>query len=472
MSSALRVVVIGAGVSGLAVAFEIAERAKRLERPLELMCLDGADCAGGHIRTSREDGFQYEWGPTGFLDNAPETLALVRRLGLDEEMLPANEAAGQRFLYRGGKLHPLPMSPGAFLRSPIISPLGKLRLAGELFVPKGPPVEDETVHGFASRRIGVEAAEILIDAMVSGIWAGNTRTLSLKATFPKMAELERVYGGLFRAMRAKKKEGGGGPFGPAGKLTSFQSGMQALPDALAAALGDRLRLRTAVRAVSDLGQRGFRVILEEGAPIETDAVVLAAPAYHSSRMVQKMDAELATALDAIPYTTLAVVHLGFVHETLDTGPRGFGFLAPRNQGLRSLGCLWPSDIFPGRARSGLRLTTTMIGGAHDEGVVELEDQELIRTVREELHGAMGFVVAPRFSRVLRHRRAIPQYTVGHLDRVAAVDAAVARRPGLFLGGNGLRGLSVNLCIEDAGPLADQVLDSLVELEGQRGASRG
>ena len=299
--------------------------------------------------------------------------------------------------------------------------------------------------------------------MVSGIWAGNTQALSLKATFPKMAELERVYGGLFRAMRAKKKEGGGGPFGPAGKLTSFRSGMQALPDALAAALGDRLRLRTPVRAVSDLGQRGFRVHLDEGAPIEADAVVLAAPAYHSAEIVRDMDPELGGALGAIPYTTLAVVHLGFVHETLDAGPRGFGFLAPRNQGLRALGCLWPSDIFPGRAPSGLRLTTTMIGGAHDEGVVELEDRDLARIVRDELHDVMGFVVAPRFSRVLRHRRAIPQYTVGHLDRVAAVDAAVARRPGLFLGGNGLRGLSVNLCVEDAGPLAEQVLEGLLEL---------
>jgi len=467
MSSPLRVVVIGAGVSGLAVAYEVAERAERLERPVDLLCLDAGDHPGGHMRTTREEGFQYEWGPTGFLDNAPETLALIRRLGLESEVLPANEAAGQRFLYRGGKLHVLPMSPGAFLKSPIISPLGKLRLAGELFVAKGPPVDDETVHEFASRRIGVEAAETLIDAMVSGIWAGNTQTLSLKATFPKMAELERVYGGLFRAMRAKQKEGGGGPFGPAGKLTSFRLGMQALPNALAAALGDRLRLSTPVRAVSDLGRRGFRVILEEGAPIEADAVVLAAPAYHSARMVHDMDLELATALDAIPYTTLAVVHLGFVHETLDTGPRGFGFLAPRNQGLRSLGCLWPSDVFTGRAPSGLRLTTTMIGGAHDEGVVDLEDADLVRTVRDELHGAMGFVVAPRFSRVLRHRRAIPQYTVGHLDRVAAVDAAVARRPGLFFGGNGLRGLSINLCIEDAAPLAEQVLDSLLDREGER-----
>jgi len=266
MSSPLRVVVIGAGVSGLAVAYEVAERAERLERPVDLLCLDAGDHPGGHMRTTREEGFQYEWGPTGFLDNAPETLALIRRLGLESEVLPANEAAGQRFLYRGGKLHVLPMSPGAFLKSPIISPLGKLRLAGELFVAKGPPVDDETVHEFASRRIGVEAAETLIDAMVSGIWAGNTQTLSLKATFPKMAELERVYGGLFRAMRAKQKEGGGGPFGPAGKLTSFRLGMQALPNALAAALGDRLRLSTPVRAVSDLGRRGFRVILEEGAP--------------------------------------------------------------------------------------------------------------------------------------------------------------------------------------------------------------
>jgi oxygen-dependent protoporphyrinogen oxidase len=341
-------------------------------------------------------------------------------------------------------------------------------------VRRGAAGDDESVHGFAARRIGAEAAETLIDALVSGIWAGDARRLSLKATFPKMAEMEREHGGLFRAMRAKRAEAQptGGPGGPAGTLTSFRSGMQALTDALADRLGDRLRLGVEVRSISDLGLRGFRILLDQGAPLETDAVVLATPTFVSADLLRETDAQLADILDEIHYTSLAVVHLGFANETLEPGPRGFGFLAPRKEGLRSLGCLWPSDIFDGRAPSGLRLTTTMIGGAHDEQAVELGDAALSDIARQDLRRAMGFVVAPRFKYVLRQRRAIPQYTLGHLDRLAAIDAALAQRPGLFIGGNGLRGLSVNLCIEEAVSTAEQLLEHLLQVDAERSAEQG
>jgi len=463
MSAPLRVVVVGAGISGLSVAFEIVQRGERFPWPLDVVCIDKAERAGGHIRSERAGGFLCEWGPTGFLDNAPTTLTLARRLSLERELLPAREEARARFLYRGGTLHRLPASPAQFLRSGILSLGGKARLLAEALVRKSASGDDESVHAFATRRVGLEAAETLIDAMVSGIWAGDTRQLSLKAVFPKMAEMERVHGGLFRAMRAKQKDPeapGGSPFGPGGTLTSFRSGMQALPDALAAALGRRLRLRTRVNAVSDLGQRGFRVHLEEGAPLEADAVVLTAPAFVSAAMLREMDARVATVLESILYTSLAIVHLAFARETLDAGPVGFGFLAPRNQKMRSLGSLWPSDIFEDRAPAGLRLTTTMIGGAHDEGAVDLDDAALARIAHEDLRRAMGFVVAPRFERVVRNARAIPQYTLGHLDRVAEIEKALAKRPGLEIAGNGLHGLSVNDCIEGAGPLAERVLDVL------------
>ncbi len=480
MSRPLRVVVVGAGISGLAAAFEIAQRAERFPWPLEVLCLDRADRAGGHIRSVREGGFLCEWGPTGFLDNVPATLTLVRRLSLENELTPAREEARTRFLFRRGALQKLPTSPGEFVTSGVLSARGKLRVLGEALVRRKKSGADETIHDFAARRVGREAAETLIDALVGGIWAGDTRQLSLKASFPKMAEMERVHGGLFRAMlagRTRKQEDGdedgerGSAFGPGGTLTSFRGGMQTLTDALAAALGDRLRLRTPVRAVSDLGQRGFRVHLDEGAPVEADAVVLTTPAFVSADMLRDMDAGIAAQLDSIPYAGLAVVHLGFAHETLDAGPKGFGFLAPRSQNMRSLGCLWPSDIFPDRAPSGRRLTTTMIGGAHDEGAIRLDDAELLRLVLDDLRSAMHLVVAPRFKRVIRHRRAIPQYTLGHLDRVASIEQALADRTGLEIGGNGLHGIAVNCCIEEAGPLAERVLDVLNERAGARTATR-
>ncbi len=468
MSTPLRVVVVGAGISGLSAAYEILKRGERFPWPLELVCIDRAERAGGHIRSERNGGFLCEWGPAGFLDNSPATLTLARRLSLENELMPAREDARTRFLYRHGALQELPTSPVEFLRSGVLSVRGKVRVLAEALVRRGRASGDESVHDFAERRIGREAAETLIDALVGGIWAGDTRQLSLKAAFPKMAEMERVHGGLFRAMLAARKPvagdnedgGGGGPFGPGGTLTSFRSGMQTLTDALAAALDDRLRLRTEVHAVSDLGLRGFRVHLDEGAPLEADAVVLATPAFASAKLVREMDPGIAASLESIPYASVAVVHLGFAHETLDRGPQGFGFLAPRREKMRSLGSLWPSDIFAERAPSGLRLTTTMIGGAHDENALALDDAELVRIALDDLRNAMGFVVAPRFKRVVRHPRAIPQYTLGHLDRVAAIEQALAERSGLEIAGNALHGISVNACIEEAGPLAERVLDVL------------
>ena len=468
MSAPLRVVVVGAGVSGLSIAFEIVQRAERFPWPLELVCIERSERAGGHVRSERSGGFLCEWGPTGFLDNAPATMTLVRRLSLENELLPARKDARSRFLYRRGALHRLPASPGEFLRSAILSPGGKARVLAEVLVRKGRRSDDESVHDFAVRRIGREAAETLIDALVSGIWAGDARQLSLAAAFPKMAEMEREHGGLFRAMRAKRKleaDGAGdniagNPFSLRGTLTSFRAGMQTLTDALAVALGDRLRLRTAVHAVSDLGLRGFRVHLDEGAPLEADVVVLASPAFVSAGVVREMDAGIATLLDSIPYASVAVVQLGFVRETLDGGPRGFGFLVPRSEKMRSLGSLWPADIFTDRAPSSLRLTATMVGGAHDESAVELDDASLANIVLGDLRQAMGFVVAPRFKRVVRHARAIPQYTLGHLDRVAAIEQALQKRSGLMIAGNALHGISVNACIEEAGPLAERVLEVL------------
>jgi oxygen-dependent protoporphyrinogen oxidase len=467
MNAPLRVVVVGAGISGLSAAFEIVQRSERFPWPLELICFDRAERAGGHIRSERVGGFLCESGPTGFLDNAPATLTLARRLSLETELMPAREDARTRFLYRKGALQKLPTSPGEFLRSGALSPAGKIRVLAEILVRRRPASGDESVHDFATRRIGREAAETLIDALVGGVWSGDTRQLSLKAAFPKMAEMERVHGGLFRALLARRKPAddesenrGGSAFGPGGTLTSFRSGMQTLTAALAAALGERLRLSTTVRAVSDLGLRGFRVHLDEGAPLEADAVVLATPAFVSAGLVREMDSGIATTLESIPYAGVAVVHLGFAHETLDTGPKGFGFLAPRGEKMRSLGSLWPSDIFADRAPSGLRLTTTMIGGAHDEAAVELDDTELARIALDDLRRAMGFVVAPRFKRVVRHPRAIPQYTLGHLDRVATIEHALRERTGLVMAGNGLHGISVNACIEEAGPLAERILDVL------------
>jgi len=462
------IVVVGAGVSGLTVAYELLQRAGRLPGGLELLCLEAADHPGGNIRTERAEGFVCEWGPTGFLDNAPATLDLARRLGLQERLLPARPAAESRFVFRRGRLRSVPTAPLPFLRSGILSPWGKLRLLGEPFARGSRGGGDESVHDFAARRIGREAASVLVDAMVSGVYAGNARRLSLAATFPKMRAMEQEHGSLFRAMLARRREAraagsrkpAGGPAGPGGRLTSFRDGLQELIDGLAGALGERLRTRLPVRAVSDMGRRGFRVHLDEGAPLEADAVILATPAWHAAALVRTMDPALGSVLEEIPSAPLVVAHFGYHRGALGEAPEGFGFLVPRGEGPRILGSLWISSIFEGRAPEGRVLTTSMIGGAHDPAALELRDDELVRIVREDLHRVMGIVAAPYFVRLMRHPRGIPQYTLGHLGRLEKIRSGLQRHPGLHVAGNSYAGISVNSCVEEAPGVADAVVQGV------------
>jgi oxygen-dependent protoporphyrinogen oxidase len=462
-----RVVIVGAGISGLTVAFELMERGERTPHGLDVLCLDGAERPGGNIRSDRSDGYLCEWGPNGFLDSASCTLTLVRRVGLEQHKIRADESSAVRFIFRRGRLRRVPTGPRDFLGSDILSWPGKLRLLAEPLVRKRSGV-DESIFDFAARRIGREAAAVLVDAMVSGVYAGDSRRLSLEATFPKMRRMESEHGSLFRAMLAKRKqaaangETAGGPAGPAGQLTSFRRGVQQLTDALAQALGPRLRLRTSVRSISDMGVRGFRVHLQEGAPLDVDAVVVACPAWHAGPVLADVDPRLETAISGIPSAPLAVVHLGYRVADLGAEPDGFGFLVPRGQGPRILGTLWSSTIFPGRAPEGHALLTSMIGGAHDPGAVELDDDELVRQVRADLERCMGITTPPVFVRVFRHSRGIPQYERGHPQRLAAIDQALEDHPGLWVCGNSYRGISINLCVEEAPRVAEAALGFLAQ----------
>ena len=466
------IAVIGGGVAGLAVAYEVAERSARVPGGVRVVCLEGADRPGGNIRSDREDGFVCEWGPNGFLDNVPATLDLVRRLGMEDRLLPSDDSAAKRFIFRAGRLRKLPAGPVSFLLADILSWPGKLRVLTEPFraAPKRP--EDAgSVYDFAARRIGNEAASVLVDAMVSGIYAGDARALCLRSTFPKMWAMESEHGSLTRAMLAKRKEAtrdgrpSGGPAGPGGRLTSFAAGLQELTDGLARALGPALRLGSRVRSVSDMGVRGFRIHTDEGAPLDAAAVVMACPAWFASDLVAAMDADMSRALAGIPSASLAVVHLGFENRDLAEPLDGFGFLIPRGEGPRILGTLWTSSIFPGRrAPSGTALLTCMIGGAHDPEAVALPDDRLLEIVRGDLRATMGLDAAPRFVRIYRHPRGIPQYTLGHQDRLAAISRRLEAHPGLYACGNSYRGISVNACVEEAPKIAEAALASAARRE--------
>ena len=460
MQEQARVVVVGAGVAGLSTAWLVARQARAAGRAIELTVLESLAQAGGATRSEQVDGYLCEWGVNGFLDNEPATLELIEQLGMRERLLRASKASAHRFIFHTGRLREVALSPIGFLGSDILPLAAKLRMALEPFVPRRRDGADETVDEFGRRRLGKAFAQYLLDPMVSGIFAGNTRELSLRAVFPKMVEMEQEHGGLFRALLARtwrarrERKKIGGPAGPSGVLHTFRDGMGELTSRLAAELGPALRLGMAARAL-ERTTGGFRVHTERE-PLDADAVVLACPSHAAAPIIATLAPEVAKAVSGIGHAPVDVVCFGYRVEDLARPLDGFGVLVPRSEGLRALGALASDQIFPGQAPAGHRLLRTILGGAHDPAIVELDQPALEATVEHDLGVLFGPKAAPRFRRVIRHARGIAQYTVGHLDRVAAADRLAGELRGLYFTGASYRGVSVNGCIKAAFAVAEQL----------------
>jgi oxygen-dependent protoporphyrinogen oxidase len=468
-----RVAIVGGGIAGLATA-----HALRTQAPdAEVIVLEASDRVGGHIRSESIGGYLCEAGPDGFLDNAPSTLAFVEELGLTSRLMVSRDEARRRFIFRRGRLHEVPLSPAAFMTSGLLSLRSKLRVFAEPFSARAPR-HDETILAFAERHMGREAAHVLVGSMVSGIFAGDASQLSLRACFPKMHEMDATYGSLVRAMIAKRRQhrSENGMGAPAGRLTSFAGGMEDLVHGATASLGPAIHTS---RRVTDLhlrhmggprlvGARAF-TLGTNTRRIEADAVVLAGPASETAELVRPFAPAVCGPLAAIDTAPLAVVCLGYDEAALvsDRGPLdGFGFLVPRGEGVRILGALWETSIYGARAPRGKALIRVMIGGATDPQAGDLTDGALLDTVRADLERTMGLRLSPEFVHIVRHRRGIPQYTVGHLARLERIESGLAGAPGLFLAGNSYRGVSVNSCIEEGRRLAVRIATHLRDLEAR------
>jgi oxygen-dependent protoporphyrinogen oxidase len=450
---AVRLVVVGGGISGLSLACAL-QRTGRFD----LTVLEAQDRPGGKIWSEKTpEGYLVEWGVNGFLDNKPSTLEFCADLSLSP--LRSSDAARKRFIFTGGALQRLPESPGAFLRSGIMSFPGKLRLAMEPFVGKRPPGE-ESLADFGRRRLGREAFEKLIDPMASGIYAGDPEQLSLRSCFPRINELEQAYGSLIKGMiglmkeRKKKVDAG-----PGGTLTSFREGMQSLSDAAAASLGDAVRVSSPVRAVERQGE-GYRVHVEGGDVLEADAVAVACPAHQAAPMLKELDPALAAPAAEIPYPPLTVVCTAFRADRLSIPTDAFGFLVPGREGRRILGTLYDSSIFPNRAPEGFVLFRSMVGGARGARWADLPEEQLVDVVMGELGNIVGLPSGPDFVKMYRHEKAIPQYVLGHADRLGKMEAALEKHRKLYVTGNEYRGVSVNDCIENSLKLARRIIEEV------------
>jgi oxygen-dependent protoporphyrinogen oxidase len=410
----VRIAVLGAGVTGLAIAH-------RLAKEHDVTVFEARDRAGGNIRTEEIDACRVEWGPNGWLDNEPATLELVKAVGLEPRLVRAREEAKRRYVWRAGKLRLLPTKPQRFLLSDCLPLRARLRVLLEPFAGK-PPKGDESVHDFAARRIGKGAADVLVDAFVTGVYAGDPHRLSVRSAFPRLKALESEHGSLWKGARGRG-------FSPAGTLTSLDQGMQVLVDELARRVDVKLKTPW-----------------EQIQPRDFDRVICTLPAAVAADMV---DGLLGRLLRQIPTAPVAVVPLVF-DEPIDV-PDAFGFLVPRGQGLRILGALYDSSIFPGRAPAGLRLVRVMVGGRRDPEALDLENGVLIETVARDLRQAWGFWKEPRMARVIRHPLGIAQYERGHGEVLSRLSKATP--PWLRLLGSSYGGVSINACVKEAAAIS-------------------
>lgn len=441
--------IVGGGIAGLALAHLLTRR-----RPhWRVVVLEREARAGGKMGSLRRGGFLTELGPNGFLSGAPATEALLDALGLEPR--PAAAEARRRYLYRGAGLRPLPDTPLAFLTSELLGPLAKGRALLEPWL--GQAVDhEESVHAFLARHGGRAVADALAEPLVLGITGGDPKALSLDALFPRLREIEREHGSLLRGMirvrRGARPGGGGAP--AARRLHGFGAhGMQRLVDALAADLGPRLRVATPVDRVALEGER-WTLRTGDGGSLRAERLALATPAYAAAELMAPLDGELAADLRAIPYADVRVLGLGFDRFDVPHPLDGFGYLVPSGEGVRSLGVLWSSTLFPGQAPEGKALLRVLAGGVRDPEMIGLSSQAALAAVRGDLHRTLGVAAPPESVADVRWTRALPQYELGHGARVERLHARAARLPRLELTGTAYRGVGVNDAVADAQRVAD------------------
>ena len=456
-----KIAIVGAGISGLATAFEIRKRLQQANLDHELYLFEANGKTGGKIGAAARDGFLCEAGPNGFLDSKPSTLQLCKELGIADQLLPSNKAAKRRFIYSRNRLNEIHANPFRFMASSLLSLPGRMRLIGEIFTTPGDQSVDSSIADFGIRHLGAEAYARLLDPMIGGVFAGDPAKLSLASCFPRIAELERDYGSLIKAMiklaikRSKAPDKGGGPAGPGGTLTSFRNGLSVLPDAIAKSFQGRIFCNTLLREIHATSS-GYRLLFEGSDPLDCDCVIVAVQAADAARPSRFLDESLANVLERFEYAPVTVVGLGFDRSAIRHPIDGFGFLVPTEERRKILGSLWSSSIFPFRAPNGRVLLRTMIGGMRSPELALLSEHEAIALVKNELREIIGITAEPIFTQVFKWAKAICQYTVGHNARLQEIDGRLASLPGVFITGNSYKGVSLNDCTLNAARIGEEV----------------
>jgi oxygen-dependent protoporphyrinogen oxidase len=443
MTSSVPAVVVGAGISGLVCAYALHKVG------VDAQVLEASPRAGGVIASEVRDGFLLELGPQSF-SGTTVLRSLCTELGIEDQLIQA-PARAPRYVLIDGALRAVPLNPAAMLTSSLLSAKTKWRIARDAFGTTHAPEQDESIAGFVRRKFGDELLDRLVAPFVSGIYAGDPERISLRAAFPQVYEAENSAGSIIRGMMRAAKPRKGPRERPT--LFSFRNGNATMVRALALKMGSRLRLDAEVLGIGvrrDAESIRFEVRFREAGSdqlVVTERLVLATPANVAGALLRDVNAAFEPVLAGIEYAPVAVVSLGYRRQDVGHSLDGFGFLVPRSSGLRVLGSVWNSSLFPERAPAGHVLLTSFVGGATDSDAAKLSSDELAALVHREIAPILQIRAAPVYSHVQVYRRALPQYNIGHGERLMALERLRGGLPGLFLVGNYFRGPAIGNCVE-------------------------
>ena len=469
------IIIVGGGISGLGAAHRLLELKRERNLSFDILLLEAGRRLGGSISTERVGEFLIESGPDSFISEKPWALRLCERLGITSRLISTNPTNQSIYVVHRGSLQPLPegfflLAPTRFwpfIRTPLFSWKGKLRIAGELLLPRGDIDSDESLASFVRRRFGLEVLQRVAQPLIGGIYGADPEQLSLSAAMPRFPEMERAGRSIIWAMwtqqrrRPLEREAGSGARWSL--FVTLLGGMQELVDAIADRLPEgAVHLETKVTGLEwNREKKLWAVKTDSAEQFLADGIILAGAAYSSAAILSPLAPGLAQELQAIPYSSAATVSLAYSQSDLPRGLNGFGFIVPAVESRKIIACTFSSIKYPGRAPAGYVLLRAFVGGALQPALLEQDDRAMEGSVRRELADLLGIRSDPLFCRVHRHPHAMPQYHVGHLERIRRIEAYLGEYPTLALAGNAYHGVGIADCIHSGEAAAERVLDQMI-----------
>jgi oxygen-dependent protoporphyrinogen oxidase len=474
-----RIVIIGGGITGLAAAHRLMELSHELHLPLEIKLLEASGRVGGTLQTDTRDGFLLERGPDSFISEKPQGIELARRLGIESRLIETNKARRRSFIVRNGRLRPVPqgfqlLAPSSlfpFLTSSIFSVSGKVRMAADLVLPrKKMNADDETLADFVRRRLGDEALARMAQPMVGGIYTADPEKLSLRATFPRFLDMEArhrsIILAMFKGKRSSRAENAGTSGARYSLFLSFDTGMQLLVDTLERRISDlnssrvtcEIKLNLPVQTLRRIDGGRWNLVTAKRDSVPADAICLALPAHTAATLLSETSPQLAAELSAIPYASTATINFGYRRQDIPHRLDGFGFVVPYVERRSLLACTFASVKFPRRAPEDCVLLRAFVGGALQPDMFALEDVEMISRVRNDFRELLGIQTAPLFAEVSKWSKSMPQYELGHLDRVQRIADGLRELPGIKVAGNAFYGAGIPDCIRSGEQAAKELIE--------------